>query len=471
MADNKQIAREILEAVGGKENIQELLHCVTRLRFRLKDVSLFEKETVKSIPGVLGVNIVGEQYQVVIGQTVGEVYKELCTLADIAEKKMVEDDAMDKPKEKLTPKKIGSNIIEYLSGSMIPLIPNMIVAGMFMTISTVLGPTMLNLITEEDPLYQLCNFVYSAFFSFLPIFLAITAAKKLNTNTFLSVMLGTLLVVDDLAAYGLNGETFMVYDIFPARVAEYGNSVMPILLTVWVMSYVLNFFKKHINNALSNMLVPFLTFAVMIPLELCILAPLGSYLGDGLGNVLIAFGNVAGPIGLAIIGAFWIFIVLTGMHHVLIIFGVTTLMQVGADGFVLVGAHIGTFACYGMALGAFLRIRNTSEKGVAFGHFVTGIIGGITEPAIYGIGFRYKKPFIGMCIGGAAAGLFAGITGVKQYVMGATNILGLVNFLGGGTHSFVCAMIATGIAFFGSAILTYLFGFDESMTCMKKNTE
>lgn len=469
MADNRQIACDVLEAAGGKENIQEVTHCVTRLRFHFKDSSVFDKERIKAIPGVLGVNIVGEEYQVIIGQKVGEVYKEVCALAGVAERKQIEEKESDAPKEKLTLKKIGSNILDYLSGSMIPLIPNMVVAGMFMTISTVLGPAMLNIVAEGDPLYQLCNFVYNAFFSFLPIFLAITASRKLKTDTFLSVMLGSLLLVDGFAAYGLSGETFMVYDIFPARVGAYGNSVIPILLTVWVMSYVLKFFQKHIDNAVSNILIPVLTVAVMIPLELCILAPLGSYLGDGIGNALIAFGNTAGPVGLAILGAFWIFIVLTGMHHVLIVFGITTLMQAGAEGFVLVGAHIGTFACYGMALGAFLRIRNTSEKSIAFGHFITGLIGGITEPTIYGIGFRYKKPFIGMCIAGAAAGLFAGITGVKQYVMGSTNILGIINFLGGGTSGFVCAVIATAIAFFGSAVLVYFLGFDNTMPCMKKD--
>ena len=471
MSENKRIAENVLEAVGGKENVKELMHCVTRLRFKFKDASLFDKKVVGNIPGVMGVNVVGEQYQVIIGKNVDEVYKELCLLTGIEETEAVDAEPEDLINEKLTLKKIGSNIIDYLSGSMIPLIPCMIVAGMFMTISTVLGPSMLNLIPDGHPLIELCNFVYGSFFSFLPVFLAVTASRKLKVDTYLSVMLATLLLVEGFAAYGMRGESFLVYGFLPARVDAYGNSVLPILLTVWVFKYVHAFFNKHINNGLSNMLVPFLTFLVMIPVELCVLAPLGSYIGDALGNGLIAFGNVAGPIGLAIIAAFWVFIVLTGMHHVLIIFGVTTMMTVGQESFVLVGAHLGTFACYGMALGAFLRIRNVSEKGMALSHFLSGFIGGITEPTIYGIGFRYKKPFIGMCIAGAIAGIFAGITHVTQVVFGATNVLGLVNFLGGGTSNFVCSMIATAIAFFGSATLVYLFGFDSDMPCMKKDGE
>ena len=233
------------------------------------------------------------------------------------------------------------------------------------------------------------------------------------------------------------------------------------MLTVWVMSYVDRFFRKVIPDILSTIFVPFLTMVVIVPVELCLLAPIGSVAGDFIGNGLLAFGNVGGFLAIAVVAAVWEFLVMSGMHTVLIVFGISSMMTNGVDNFVLTAGGYATWAAFGMALGAFLRLRDKEEKTLALGYFVSGILGGVTEPVLYGIGFKFKKPFIAMAIGGFCGGLYAGLMHVGTYVMGATNFLSVLGYVGGGTanmiHGCVGAVIALGV----SAALTYFIGFTE----------
>jgi PTS system beta-glucosides-specific IIC component len=418
-------------------------------------------EEIKKIKGVIGVAESGGQYQVIVGQNVPKVYAALCKEAGIKEQAAINEDLdSDKPKEKLTLKKVGSNIMAYLSGSMTPMIPAMLGAAMFKTVQVLLGPDMLGIITAESNLYLLCGFMYSAFFYFLPVFLGYTASKKLGLNPVLGMMAATLLLVPDFMNLADSDVAFTVYGI-PCKVQNYSQTILPIILTIWVMSYVNKFLSKVIPDMLATVFVPFLTFVIMAPIELCILAPLGSVLGNIVGNGLLGFGNVAGFIAVAVVAALWEFLVMTGMHQVLILFGIAGIATNGVDTFVLTAGGYATWAAFGMALGAFLRIRNKDEKSLALGYFISGILGGVTEPVLYGVGFRYKRPFIAMIIGGFCGGLYAGITHVGTYVMGATNFLSVLGYVGGGTANMVNGCIAVVLAFGVSAVLTYMIGFTK----------
>ncbi|MGN0974455.1 MAG: PTS transporter subunit EIIC [Gemmiger sp.] len=456
---NEQIAEKVLQAVGGKENVTFVTHCITRLRFNLKDMSLPDQEQIKKINGVLGVVVSGGQFQVIIGQNVPKVYAALCQIGGFQKQEAV-DENLDAPKEKLTLKKAGSNILNYLAGSMTPLIPAMMAGAMFKTVQVVVGPDMLGLVSAESNLYLLCSFMYSAFFYFLPIYLGYTAAKKLNINPVMGMFAAALLLVPDFMALADSGTAFTVYGI-PCQVHNYSQSVLPVILTVWVMSYVYKFLTKVIPDILSTIFVPFLTMVIMAPIELCLLAPLGSMLGDIIGNGLLAFGNVGGFIAVAIVAALWEFLVMTGMHQVLIVFGITSMMTNGVDNFVLTAGGFATWAAFGMALGAFLRLRDKDEKALALGYFVSGILGGITEPVLYGIGFKYKRPFVAMAIGGFVGGLYGGLMHVGTYVMGATNFLAVLGYVGGGTTNMINGCIGALLAMCVSAALTYFFGFTE----------
>ena len=182
---------------------------------------------------------------------------------------------------------------------------------------------------------------------------------------------------------------------------------------------------------------------------------------------MIAFGNYGGFVAVALVAALWQLLVISGMHTVLITFAMVNAMSFGSDAFVMPAASCATYATFGMALGAFLRIRNKSEKSMAGGCFVSGILGGVTEPAMFGIGLKYKKPIIGLMIGGAVGGLYAGITGAGVYTRSVSNFLGFLGYLAGGTGNFVNGIIASILAFAVAAVCTYLFGFDKQSDAMK----
>jgi PTS system beta-glucosides-specific IIC component len=184
-------------------------------------------------------------------------------------------------------------------------------------------------------------------------------------------------------------------------------------------------------------------------------------LGNVVGNGLLGFGNVGGFLAVAVVGALWEFLVMTGMHQVLILFGIASIATNGVDTFILTAGGCATWAAFGMALGAFLRLRNKEEKVLSLGYFVSGMLGGVTEPVLYGIGFRYKRPFIAMAVGGFCGGLYAGITHVGTYLLGATNFLSIMSYVSGGTSNLVNGTIAVVLALVVSAILTYLFGFTK----------
>ena len=215
---------------------------------------------------------------------------------------------------------------------------------------------------------------------------------------------------------------------------------------------------------LSTVFVPFLTMFVMVPVGLVALAPIGSVLGNAIGGFMFSFGNAGGiatVLALTIIAALWEFLVMTGMHQVLGTLGIMQLLTLGSDSCVIVAGGIAQFATWGMAFGAFLRLKEPDERGANLGYFLSGILGGVTEPALYGCGFKYTHCFAGMIAGGAIGGALAGIFHVTTYVLGATNILGVVGFVAGGTFNMVMGCIASAVAFIAAAAISYSFGFTK----------
>lgn len=234
MDKNAEIAQNVLSAVGGKENVTSVQHCMTRLRFILKDDSIPKDDEVKKINGVLGVARSGGQYQIIIGTNVPKVYSEVCAQGGFQEKAAVEKD-LDKPKEKLTAKKVLDNVMNYMSGSFTPLIPALIGAALFRTIAMVLGPSMLKLIPTDSDFYIMCDIVYDAAFYFLPIMLGYTAARKIGANPALGMTLGAALLTPDFVAMVGVRDSVNVFGFLPARVASYGQTVLPVLIAVAIL--------------------------------------------------------------------------------------------------------------------------------------------------------------------------------------------------------------------------------------------
>lgn len=465
--DNRRIAEAVLAAVGGVENITNITHCITRLRINLKDQSVPNDAEIKGIKGVLGAQWSGGQYQVIIGQNVPKVYAEALALG--VEGNGAIDENLDEKKEPLTLKSIGGSILDYLSKSMVALIPVIMSAAMFRTVAAVMGPDMLNMWSPDSAEYILFNnWLYNAGFYFMPIFLGWSAAKQLGASPQLGMMLGGILIAPELmnlvsTAAETGATTTPVFGM-PAMINNYSSTVLPVLLCVPVLWQVEKFLKKVIPDMLATVFVPFLTLFIMVPVSLCALAPIGSIAGNALGSVMFNLGNAGGivtVVTLVLVAALWEFLIMTGMHQVLLTIAIAQLMTVGPDSFVLVAGGMSVFATWGMAFGAFLRLKEKNEKGAQFGYAISGILGGVTEPALYGCGFKYMRSMAGMVIGGAVGGLICALTHVTCYVLSATNVFVLLGFVAGGTSNLMWGTIAGVTSFVVSAAITFFFGFTK----------
>ncbi len=468
MANNKQIAEDVLAAVGGKDNVTRATHCMTRLRLNLKDQSLANLDRVQSILGVLGVVKTGGQYQIVIGNNVDEVYKELCQISGLAEEAAI-DENLDAPKEKFTLKKLGGNILDYLAGSITPLIPALMIAVIFKMLTAVCGD-MLGWIPATSDLYKLFTFVGDAPFYFIPVLLGYTSAKKLGANPMVGAVLGAILIHPTLIGLASAGTAFKVFGISTIPQA-YNSTILPVLLSSVVLVYVEKFFKKILPQTLKTVFVPGLTILVMLPISLLILGPAGAFLGKYLGAGLFSLGSIGGVLQIlmiAVVAALWEFFVMTGMHMVFIMFLISNFGATGSESFVSPAALAASIAVSGMALGAALRLKDKEERSLAYSYLVAGLIGGITEPGLYGLGMKYRRPFLGMMIGAAVAGIYGGIMHVTAYaIVPVASFIALTGYVGGNTANIVNAIITAVIAFAVSAVATYFWGFKKNEPAVK----
>lgn len=461
MSSNKQIAEQVLSAVGGKENVTMVTHCMTRLRFNLKDQKNVSADEVKKINGVLSVVEAGGQFQVVIGTNVAKVYDELCEIGGFAKQKAV-DENLDKPKEKLTVKGFFNGILNGIAGCMTPLIPLLCVAGLLKMIPVLFGPNMIGLMAEDSDIYTLFTFLGDTGFYFLPVFLGYTGAKKFGCTPILGMLLGAMLIHPSFVALATTeGAHFTVYGI-PCTLENYSSTVVPIILATWCMGYVERFFKKYIPESLSTVFSPFLTILIMVPLTFCFFGPVGYWLGNGVGYVLDGIHNIAGPVGFALVSALWSLLLMCGMHLVLLVPSFVRLAESGYDNFVLAASAITGFATYGVLLGGFIKAKRKDTKAQIGTYFIASVLGGVGEPALYGFMLKYKKPMLAQMIAGFAGGLVGGICGIACYqLVPVMNFLNFLCFAGGNGKNIVCAAISCAVAVVVGCVVTILLGFDE----------
>ena len=465
MTDNKKIAEQVLAAVGGAANLKDATHCMTRLRLYLKDDNLPKDDEVKKISGVLGVVRGGQQYQIVIGTNVPKVYEELCKLAGISASAAVKDDAAAAQdaaitKRKLTPKQVGKNIMGYLAGCMTPMIPVLLAGGLFRAVNSIFGPDLLGLYTLESNLYILFDFLYDAAFYFMPILVGYNAAKQLGVNGMLGSFIGSVLMVPDFAAFATNGQTFTVFGI-PATVTNYAQTVLPVMLSVPLFCLIYKLVKKFMPDLLTSVFTPFFSLIISMPFILCLLAPLGSIVGNAISGGLAWFGMTTGWFGVAVIAALWEFLVMSGMHLALMMPMMADFFETGIISGPMNAGNLATWACFGVALGAALRLKNKDDRSTSFAAFASGILGGVTEPTLYGICFRFTRCFVTMAVGGFVGGAIAGIFDLKGYAMTSPNFLSLLGYVGGTNANIVVGVVASFASLIVAAVLTYLFGFSQ----------
>lgn len=456
-----EIAEQVIKEVGGKENVFNVAHCNTRLRFNLKDDGIPDDEKIEEIPGVFGVVRSGGQYQIIVGQEVDKIYQIVIKKLGLLTS---DSTTVDGEKKKITLKTLGAGILSALADSITPLIPVIMTISIFKMLAAVLGPTVLGVIAEKSDLYVLFTFVGDAGFYFFPILIAYTAAKKFDTSPVIAMLLSCIMMHPTLLQLAEQGKAFSVYGI-PAVPKDYSNTFIPTIILVWIMSYVEKFFKKHLPSELRMVFVPSLTIAFMLPIALCLVGPAGFWIGETLTKGLLNLeGGKFAFLGVAVITAFYELLVMTGMHIILITSLVAVFSANGFEGFVNPAAVIASLTVAGMCFGAFLRKRKSKERMTYFSCFIAEIIGGVAEPGLYGICIPNKRPFLALWIGGFFGGLYAGITKVTTYTLIPNgSFLTLASFLGGPMSNTINGFIAVFISVFIAAVITYKFGFKEEI--------
>lgn len=358
-----------------------------------------------------------------------------------------------------TQKKWSVNaVIEYISGSVAPILP-ILIGTSFVKIVVLLMDTFRWGINSGT--YQVLTFVGDTGFYYLPVFVGGFAAKKLNTSIPLGLLMGAILIHPSLIDAVNKSAPLSVYGI-PLTLVNYSSSFFPILMSVYVMSKIEKIIRNFSPESLKAILVPFLTIMIMLPISLCILGPIGTVMGTYLGNVLIWIYEKLGFVGVAILGALSPLIVASGMHMTLVVYAITLFGEYGYEPLVFVTGII-VALCQGAAcLGVSIKSKDKNIKQNAFASFLTASIAGITEPALFGITLRYKKPLYAAMIGGAIGGAIAGIGSVKTYGLISSSVWNIVAFLPGGTSNFIW-MIAACIAGFIVSFVCTLYLYKEQI--------
>lgn len=455
MAKYTDLCEQILANVGGKDNVSSAVHCMTRLRLNVKDKSKVNVDACKNIKGTVGAQFSGDQFQVIIGQHVSEVYPEFCSIAGLGTEAAIEENL---DKEPFNIKQVPNKVLDYVTGSIAPILSIMMAAGFFKMFYSILGPDLLNVFPNEHQFMQILYIVGNAGFYFMPVYIAYSAAKKMNTSIALSLLLGTLLVDPNILNIVTAGEPFSIYGFIPMQLNNYTQTIVPILLTVWVLKYVFKFFDNHMPRSIKVIAVPFLTILVMVPIMFCGLAPIGNWISVLLSQGVSALYGVAGPVTIALIAAFWPFMVATGMHMAIIQIALINITTMGYDPVVLAGSNIANYALMGMVVAYFIRTKG-EEKQMAGANVITLLIGGISEPTLFGILLRNKKAMLTQIVGGFVGGLLGGILGVKVYTLSVANFLTVLQYAGGPAQNFINACIACAVAFVVSLAFGIIVGY------------
>lgn len=448
-----KLITNIIDDMGGKNNVTFLTHCVTRLRFNVKDQSKVKNNEIKKLPGVLGSQWQNGQYQVIIGQAVEDVYKKIIDRYGFSMQKPINENLDDKPvnHQKRNLNFFINKIFDGLSGSLTPLIPALIGCGMIKIVLILMDMAK---VSPKLGIYQLLNFAGNAGFYFLPIMAGAFAAKKFGANMSVGMVLGGMLIYPDFVQLVSSGKTLDFLGI-PVYGATYTSTIFPVILTVAVAAPIENFFAKHSPEILRSVLEPLLTIIIMIPLTYCILGPAGSYLGQYLSEAVLWVYHTIGFVGVALFAAIMPFVIMTGMHAAFMPYLMQMITVAPKYEPIFFPALIISNINQGVAaLAVAIKSKDTSLKSMGFSTALTAIIAGVTEPAMYGINLKYKKPMYGAMIGSAIGGCIAGLLHTVIYAFaGASSIIALPLFVNAKSPSNLIFMI---IAVIVGSIATFI---------------
>lgn len=443
----ESLAKSIVELVGGKENVNDVYHCQTRLRFKLADESKADQAKLEDLDGVTKVLINAGVYQVVIGTHVADVFEEIEKFVDIKKSSGGEEQEEEK-------KNFLEALVDFIAGSFQPIIPALSGAGMVKAVLALL--MVFGVITAESQTYYLLNMFADGVFYFLPILLAVTEAQKLKCNPVLAAGVAAMMLHPNWSALVEAGDPVRFFGVIPFTLATYTSSVIPIVLIVFVQSYVEKWLNKHVPKAVNLVFVPMLTFLIMGTLAFSVLGPIGAIVGDYLADFFNFLSTNASWAPALIIGGFLPIMVMFGIHNGVAPLGVLQMSNLGYDSIFGPGCVCSNMAQATASLVVALRTKDKKVKQTAASGSITAYMG-ITEPALYGVNLPKKYPLIASMIGGGLGGLYAGITHTHRFATGSSGLPAVLLYIGDNTMTFfINIIIAIVISIVATAIITYI---------------
>lgn len=449
--DYKKIASDIVQAVGGEENIASASHCMTRLRLHLKNESKLNVEEAKKIPGVLNLIQQNGEDQFVIGQDVAQLYEEVSKY-NITLSGSVEDATTAAEDSKASKGNIVNAILSFIGGTFSPVIPVLVAGGLMGAVLTLL--TTFFGVSTESGTYQVIYAINQATFYFLPVYIGYAAATRLKSNGYLGAFLAAILLY--VTINPLKDSTFLG---IPISVVSYNSTVFPIILGCLFLSVVYRFFQNHLPVWSRTIFVPLLTMLITVPVTLIVLGPIGNWAGTLLADGVYAIYNVVPAIAVALIGAFTCWMVFFGMNNATYPIVFALLAEVESDPLICAGMAPANVAVGAACLAAALVAKKQEEKSVAIGAGVTAMCG-ITEPGVYGVLFVKRYPLIGAMLGGGIGGLICGLFGGTQYVISTPGFISFAAYISpdGTWNNFIIMMLCMVVAVVIAFITTYILG-------------
>jgi beta-glucoside PTS system EIICBA component len=452
----RKTAEEILQLVGGKSNVQSVIHCMTRLRFNLYDNSKADRQALEQVDGVLGSNISGSQFQLIIGNEVPKVYKEITASSGLGES----SNTVGESKEK---KNVVSSIFDVISGVFTPILPAIAGAGMIKGITALL--LTFGWLQDTSQTYQILSVIGDGAFYFLPILLAISAARKFGSNPYVAAAIAAAILHPTLTAMFAEGGDVSFAGL-PVTIATYSSTVIPILLAIWIASYVEKWIDRITHASLKLIIVPTVTLLVVVPVTLITVGPVGAILGDYLSAGMDFMFAHAGIFATILLAGTFSLIIMTGMHYAFTPIVINNIAVNGYD-YIIPAMFLANFGQAGAAFAVALKSKNKKFKSLSFTTALTAVMG-VTEPAMYGVNMRLKKPFAAALIGAAIGGALYGIADVKAYIIaGIVGLPGIPVLIG---PEFIFALLGLLLAFVSAAAVTWILGFEDVMAPAEETT-
>ena len=444
--DYGQLAASIVELIGGKDNIAHAAHCLTRLRITPKDTGLVKLDELKKL-GVIGAQMIGDQVQVIIGNDINEVYDAFVNASGVEREAAIDENLDPELTRKKSVKEILGSIFPAIVSCVFPILPALLACGMLQSIVMIL--TNIFKIPADNPTIQTFTWVYNVAFWFLPVFVGYAAAKRFGVKAAMGILMGAILIhptflelVKAGAGYtipnpggpptvvpgtGSAGSLFGI-NIYPG---DYTSTIIPVIVCVFVQSYVEKFLNKIVPKNIRFVLVPTLEILIMVPLALLVLAPISHRLSSAFAGLLIRLFHIpgAGPILICLFAAFYPYIVITGMHFNMMAVAMAMGQQLGKNPLTATAGFLFQYTQAAACLAVALKAKNADRRSLALSCAFSDAVPGISEPGMYGITFKYKTPLYGAMIGAGIGGLIAAILNVGAYAGGPPNLFTWAMFI------------------------------------------